>query len=281
MELETIVSNGMEYFQNIVKENFELKSEVEKLTQSLESLRQINQKLENKINILLPYFPIKRHDYVVRGEFENIQFSYAALQKLLDDYEFSTVLDIGAGSLDHSKIFSQYGKQVTAIDLGNSVYYEHSENKDIQNVRKIIGNFNEMSLDEEFDLVWASHILEHQVNVDHFLRKVISLTKEEGIIAITVPPLKHHIVGGHVSLWNAGLVLYRLVICGLDCKSASILSYGYNISVIIRKKTINIEDLQFDCGDIRRIKKYLPEGLKFYTNDIDDPFEGNISQLNW
>ena len=102
------------------------------------------------------------------------------------------------------------------------------------------------------------------------------MTKDNGLIAITVPPLKHMIVGGHVSLWNAGLVLYRLVLCGLNCSEASILSYGYNISIILRKKEVSIDGIECDCGDIRKIKKYLPQGLKYFPNEVDDPFDGNI-----
>ena len=35
------------------------------------------------------------------------------IQKLLDEYNFSTVADIGAGEGIHSKVFSEHGKQVS------------------------------------------------------------------------------------------------------------------------------------------------------------------------
>jgi hypothetical protein len=102
-------------------------------------------------------------------------------------------------------------------------------------------------------------------------------------VAITVPPLKHEIVGGHVSLWNAGMVLYRLVLAGIDCSDAAVLSYGYNISVIAKNRSIGkIDGIEYDSGDIRRIRKYLPGGgLCFNSNEFDDPFDGNIARLNW
>lgn len=234
-------------------------------------------------NDAIKYVPRTSNSFIVRDEFKHLQFSQAALQKLLDDYEFKTVLDIGAGAMQHSEVFASHGKEVTAIDFGVSVYYAQFIPKKGKVINKILGDFNKIDINEQYDCVWASHILEHQPNPDIFLRKVISLANEGGVIAITVPHLKHEIVGGHVSFWNAGLVLYRLVLAGIDCSLASVLSYGYNISVLVKKKSICIDDIniQFDCGDIRAIKEYLPKGLTFASNEYDDPFDGNIADLNW
>src|SRR5690606_36120022 len=82
-----------------------------------------------------------------------------------------------------------------------------------------------------------------------------------GVLALTVPPLKSRIVGGHVSLWNAGLLLYNLVLAGFDCSRARILQYGYNISVILTKTPAELpRDLSFDRGDLRRLRPFLPGG---------------------
>lgn len=228
------------------------------------------------------YIPACDSTYPLRPEFQHPQFSMAALQKLLSDFDFNSVLDIGAGSLFHSRFFAEHGKEVTAVDYGKSIYYEQRILENGHKIKKIIGDFNDIVFNEQYDCVWASHILEHQLNVSSFLSRLVSLVREEGVIAITVPPLKHAVVGGHVSLWNAGLVLYRLVLAGLDCSQASVLSYGYNISVIVKKTTITIPtNLEYDCGDIRRLKQYFPKSLQFDSNEQDDPFNGNISRLNW
>lgn len=220
----------------------------------------------------------------VQPQFAATGFATAALQKLLHDHEFHSVLDIGAGSLAHSKVFAAHGKAVTAVDFGTSVYHQQRTAITSGQIVEVIGDFNHLTFDSTFDCVWASHVLEHQVNVDGFLRKMASHVKEGGIIAVTVPPLKHEIVGGHVSLWNAGLLIYRLVLVGLDCSQASILSYGYNISVIVKKSPIRDMDalgLHFDAGDIRKLIRYFPSGLAFSSNAVDDPFDGNIRALNW
>jgi SAM-dependent methyltransferase len=143
-------------------------------------------------------------------------------------------------------------------------------------VQKLIDcyDFNSYQFLNKFDCVWASHVLEHQLNANAFLGRVCSLVNDGGIIVITVPPLKHEIVGGHVTLWNAGLLLYNLVLAGIDCSSARILQYGYNISVITRANPIRLPELVYDNGDVDRIAEFLSPGLS-------EPFEGDILRLNW
>ena len=99
-------------------------------------------------------------------------------------------------------------------------------------------------------------------------------------MAITVPPARNTMVGGHVSNWNAGLVLYHLVLAGFDCSEARILKYGYNISVLVKKKPVINENLSFDSGDLRKINKFLPK-INYIQTYNDDLFYGNIWKLNW
>ncbi len=214
----------------------------------------------------------------LRQEFQQMRFGAQAMQKLLDDYPFETVLDIGSGAGEQADLFLAHDKKVTAIDYGRSHYFEQKEGS----LNTIIADFNTHNFLETYDCVWASHILEHQLNVQQFLEKIHSVTREDGVVAITVPPLKHEIVGGHVSLWNGGLLLYRLVLAGFDCRAAAVLAYDYNISVIVRKKTIHVLDkIVYDAGDIATLRPYLPPDLEVRSSKVDQPFDGNIRRLNW
>ena len=241
--------------------------------------------LETQIKKLENYVPKTDYSYKVKDEFQSFKGGNAALQKLIEEYKFNTVLDIGAGDMQHSKAFAKHGKQVTAVDYGTSAYFQEYVSDEGYVFNKILGDFNEIEFEQTYDCIWASHVLEHITDVNSFLAKIHSITHEGSIIAITVPFLSHNILGGHVSVWNAGLIMYRLVLAGFDCSSASILAYQAqrwdNISVIIRKRTIHPEGIVSDVGDIRKIKHFLPENLDFRSNERDDPFDGNISRLNW
>lgn len=212
---------------------------------------------------------------------KNISFRGSrALDYVINHYKPGMLLDVGSGEGIQSQIFSENNWQVTAIDYGQSVYAE--KNKKMPQIRWITADFNTYPFEESFDCVWCCHTLEHQLNPGSFLSKLHSLVKEGGVLAITVPPLKQTIVGGHVTLWNAGLLLYHLVLAGFNCKNAHVRSYGYNISVILEKETVNVMDrLNYDSGDLAKIKEYLPEALDWKQSDSDTPFDGNIPKLNW
>lgn len=205
------------------------------------------------------------------------QFAGLALWRVLADYEFDTVLDVGGGAGEQAAVFEAFGKHVTSVDYGKSVYFERrGPQREV-----IVGDFNTLDLPRRYELVWCSHVLEHQLDPHRFLLRLHAATEEGGVLAVTVPPAKSEIVGGHVSLWNAGLLLYRLVLAGFDCRQARVRRYGYNISVILEKRSIALPELAWDCGDLRRLRAFLPEALAWRSNALDDPFEGEIDRLNW
>lgn len=173
--------------------------------------------------------------------------------------EFESVVDIGSGSGVHAEFFRRAGKDVTTVSLIPPA--------------DIVGDY--LSADVgPVDCIWASHVLEHQPNPGVFLSKCFDDLGENGILAVTVPPLKHEIVGGHVTLWNAGLLLYQLILAGFDCRKAMVKSYGYNISVIVRKVKADLPELVMDRGDIERLSGFFPFSA-------EHGFDGRIEEINW
>ena len=203
--------------------------------------------------------------------FNSVPFAAETLEFLVKKYEFKTVLDIGSGEGRHSDVLNLVGKNVTSIDFGTSVYFDKKSDSHLC----VTADYNTFDFKEKFDAIWASHVLEHQPNPNLFLKKIHNDLKEGGILALTVPPLKHDIVGGHVTLWNAGLLMYQLILAGFNCRDICIKSYGYNISIVLKKKSISSYPvLSYDSGDILKLAAYFPEGTT-------EPFNGGIAELNW
>ena len=187
--------------------------------------------------------------------------------------KYETVLDIGSGSGVHSQIFLNAGKKVTSVDYGSSSAYRKGSQE--KNKETLIGDYLKINFENQFDLIWASHVLEHQRNPGLFLEKINKDLKEGGFLCITVPPLKHQIVGGHVTLWNPLLLVYNLVLAGFDCSAASIKQYGYNVSVFLKKREIKkLPEISFDKHDFEKLRDFLPSIVHQGCN-------GNILEFNW
>ena len=177
-------------------------------------------------------------------------FSELALKAVNYLWEFNSVLDIGSGNGVHATHFRDLNKHVTTVSLEPPADY--------------VGDYLGLEFGQH-DLVWASHVLEHQPNVNLFLKKCF--TDCGRYFCVTVPPLKHQIVGGHVSLWNGGLLLYNLVLAGWDCSKAKVISDGYNLSVLVEKRQAALPQLSMDHGDIGRLAKFFPV-------PVDEGFDG-------
>lgn len=182
-----------------------------------------------------------------------------ALERFLRYPDIRTVLDIGSGDGTHASLMRRHGKCVTTLSL-----HEPAD---------IVGDYLETTL-PPVDGIWASHVLEHAPNVGLFLEKCFRDLRPDGLLAITVPPAKHNIVGGHLSLWNEGLLLYHLILAGFDCRHAQVGVYDYNISVLVQKKSAYRPPLAMDAGDIEKLAAFFPM-------PVEQGFNGQTGNINW
>lgn len=185
-------------------------------------------------------------------------------------YEFHSVLDVGAGTGWVAQYFAAQGRDVSATFLNSEDNIESVVN---------LGNFPLESMpsieSDSFDAIWASHVLEHCVNVGNALSECYRILKPNGILFLSVPPFKHNVVGGHVSVgWNIGILTYLLCIYGFDVKNGSFIKHGYNIAAFVRKGTPPEVALEFSSVDFEKLDAYLPEWLKQGTY-------GDINKYNW
>ncbi len=210
--------------------------------------------------------------YIIKGDPLRAQ---DALIKCGSDNSIRTVLDVGCGKGDHSNIFLEFGKQVTGIDA--EVNCKIKVNSSFQFIQD---DFIKHEFMEQYDLVWCSHVLEHQLAVGEFIEKLFSCCKDIGKVAITVPNEKQGMVmEGHVNNWNAGLLMYNIIQSGFNCRNAAVKTYAGNVSVIVTKEKINKENGYRVVGNTRR---YFPANMKCGENRFGGVFfDGNIEELNW
>lgn len=166
------------------------------------------------------------------------------------------VTDIGSGDGFYAHLFRKAGFDVCEIDSRTGVPYERV-------------------MWAPREAVWCCHTLEHMRNPGAVLDRMRSELNIGGWLCIVVPPMKQEIVGGHVSLWNAGLLLYHLVLAGFDCRQAMVKSWGYNVAVIVRAtKRIKLTGLVHDIGDIAIVSQYFPV-------PFEHGHDGRIDKANW
>lgn len=186
----------------------------------------------------------------------------ACLDKVLAEESPGRVLDFGCGAkTPHRPHFEAGGWEWCGLDLdgwhGAEGWLASAKN--------------------EPDLIWASHVLEHIPNPVEQLREWRWLLLHGGVIAVTVPLRKDAIVGGHINLYNAGLLIYHAVLAGFDCSEASVRTYGREVSLIVRKpsRLVLTPRLNHDAGDIEKLAHLFPPSCR------KQGFDGMIEELNW
>ena len=194
-------------------------------------------------------------------------FGIEALKACLKLPDIWNVLDVGSGAGEQARVFQEHGKDVATLDRSTHL-----------GVPDVKADFNTHRFGRtRFDLVWCCHVLEHQRNPGFFLEKLANCCAPGGHICITVPPAKHNIVGGHVTLWNGGLLLYKMVLAGIDCREARLLQYDYNISVLVpfrERVDLDGRGLVLDAGDLEKLQDLFPFPLTQKAN-------GDIERHNW
>ena len=96
-------------------------------------------------------------------------------------------LDVGSGAGIHTQIMREVGCDVTQLD-------KYSPEAEIQE------GFLEHSFSEQFDIVFCSHVIEHQRNCGLFFDKIFDILKPDGRLIMSAP--KHEattMIEGHIN----------------------------------------------------------------------------------
>lgn len=191
-------------------------------------------------------------------------------------YDFNTVIDIGAGNLCATTRFLAAGKKCAAT-VNNAADYNVGAVSERLKLYPDI-NIERFSLPfRKFDAVWFAHVLEHTLNPGLALKSVRGLLKDGGWLFLSVPPFKHEVVGGHVSVgWNIGLLMYVLALHGFDVKNGAFVWHGYNVSAFVRKGKLPNVPLKFDAGDLEALHEFFPANA-----GVRQGFNGKLYNVNW
>ena len=72
-------------------------------------------------------------------------------------------------------------------------------------------------------------------------------------------------------MWNAGLLLYNLIISGIDCRNTIVMQHDYDIGIVVKYREFDVGNvpLTYDMGDVDLLSEYFPLEVK-------EPFNGDI-----
>ncbi len=160
---------------------------------------------------------------------------FVLLEYLLSKKKFPKkfeVLDIGGAFGNHSEVMRSFGLSVDLIDK----YEEKAEFR---------GDFNTFNFKKKYDMIFCSHVIEHQRNQGAFLDKIYDILKDEGDLVISGPTHEaEKFVEGHISTTILPVFLQILIYAGFDCKNGKMMSIaGVENSFIVKKaKNFSIDE---------------------------------------
>lgn len=194
------------------------------------------------------------------------------------------ILDVGLGKGQISEMFQEWGGEVTAIGLEIDSYGADINDLRDKGITIVESNVEEMPFENEvFDVVVASHILEHVGNMSMALKEIRRVLKKDGWLYIFIPPYNSGVISGHINTgWNIGQLMYVLLLNGFDVKDGHFIKGNYSICSYTKKTEQKLPVLRYDYGDIDLLNSanLFPVPVK-EKNGISDRFFGDILALNW
>lgn len=164
------------------------------------------------------------------GIFSLIEFIGSASESI--GIKYKTCIDIGSGDGVQTEILRHAGLKVFQLD-------KYSSSAEYQ------VDFLDYAFDGQFDVVFCSHVIEHQRNVGMFLDKIYDILSDDGVLIISAP--KHEadvMIEGHLNCFITPYFIQHLMHAGFNLKNGKYLSCGG-----IENAAIISKDLNFDLED--------------------------------
>jgi hypothetical protein len=219
------------------------------------------------------YIEINRGNETFR---EMLLYAHLALGRMLTEFDFRTVLEIGSRTGTVARAMEFAGKDVLTIEVQES--YD----------ARFTGDYLDLKLDGPIDAIWCSHVLEHQRHVGLFCEKMFDDLRDGGVLGLTVPADLSPLVMGHPVIFTSGVLLYNLVLAGFDCSEAAVKVYEGQISVLLVKKANGIPRKSFAVVPFEEDGVcYQPDLYSYFPAHFRDSFSdsgyswGEVEAINW
>ena len=172
--------------------------------------------------------------------------------------KFKTCLDIGSGEGVHTAILRHAGLEVFQVDK----YSTTSEYK---------VDFIEHKFDRKFDVVFCSHVIEHQRNVGLFLDKIFDILSDDGVLIISAPKEDHNLIEGHLNSFIFPLFLQQMIHAGFDCKDGKFLSTIENSFIVSKADNFDMSE-RLENGYQWTEKHQNRSPIELKTSSVDMKF---------
>lgn len=127
----------------------------------------------------------KHTQYTRVEEFKRLDFIVGEVQKNVKPG--AKILDIGCGNGNLSIALGSLGYNVKGIEIDEASVQNARKHNTFPNVEFAVADANKFTLNDEFDLIVCTEVLEHLTNPKELVASAYRLLKPEGIFIVTVP----------------------------------------------------------------------------------------------
>lgn len=174
------------------------------------------------------------------------------------------LLDLGCGVGWTSIFFAKRGYEVTGLDISEGMIYQANLNKKrekIKNVRFIVGDYENVHLDDKFDCVVFYDALHHALNEEAAVRLAYNLLKPGGICVTAEPGV------GHEKSPEAIEAVKKYDVTEKDMPPAKIIGIGKKVGFKMFKIYPHANDL-ISIFEMFAYSKDVNKGIEEETNEL-------------
>lgn len=183
------------------------------------------------------------------------------------------VLDLGCYRGGSTLVMALLGKHVEALIDGRFWPDRLAPILEPRGMRALNLPYEQYEPAAPLDGIWASHVLQNARNPGLFLDRCRRHLKDDGWLAVVVPPLRSRITAGKVNPgWNLGALMYALLAAGFDLTRGHFLTHGFNVVAFVPKAARVLE---------RPADAFADLSLWPFKLDAKRGFEGDIPSCNW